>query len=58
MCFRMLDQKQKTISFEYAIADSSSDKEMTTGGDIDPFAESLRDLSKQLDLIYRNLHFY
>ena len=25
MCFRMLDQKQKTVSFEYAINDSSID---------------------------------
>jgi hypothetical protein len=59
MCFRMLDSNAKTVSFHYEFVDSQTSEAVTaTEKDLDPLTETLKNVSRQLDLIYRNLHFY
>jgi hypothetical protein len=59
MCFRMLDSNAKTVSFEYEFADGTIQSEnVAKDSDIDPVSNSLRDLARSFDMVYRNLHFY
>ena len=59
MCFRAVDKTQKVVSFEFGLDEENPDEAaLATGDKIDPLANSLRDLGKQMDLVYRNIHFY
>ena len=59
LCFRTVDKVEKTISFEFGLDDDNQDEESLLGTEnIDPLSNSLRDLGKQLDGVYRNIHFY
>ena len=54
-----MDKVEKTISFEFGLDDDNQDEESLLGTEnIDPLSNSLRDLGKQLDGVYRNIHFY
>lgn len=59
LCFRMIDKVDKVISFEFALEDNGPDEAtLAKGGSVDPLSNTLRDLAKQLDAVYRNVHFY
>ena len=59
LCFRTVDKAQKTISFEFALEDEAQNEDaLLSNENIDPLSNSLRDLGKQLDGVYRNIHFY
>jgi hypothetical protein len=55
----MIDKVDKVISFEFALEDNGPDEAtLAKGGSVDPLSNTLRDLAKQLDAVYRNVHFY
>ncbi|CAG9323715.1 unnamed protein product [Blepharisma stoltei] len=57
-CFRAIDGAPKTVSFEYKTTDKVSEKELAKEEEIAPLAEGLTKMTKKLDMIYRNIHFY
>lgn len=58
LCFQAKDKNAKTISFEFSSQDKPADDKLATEEEINPFKETLRQLSRNLDSIYRNIHFY
>jgi hypothetical protein len=59
LCFRTIDKESKVVSFEFGLdEDGPSEDHLAKDSSIDPLSNSLRSLSKQLDSVYRNVHFY
>ena len=57
LCFRVADSTQKTISFEYT-ASEAKEAELATESELDPLQESISSMSKYMDKVYRNIHFF
>jgi hypothetical protein len=60
MCFRAADHIQKTVSFNFEIETDThiDDDHLATEHAMEPIEDSLSHLRKQLEVVYRNLHFY
>lgn len=58
LCFRALDAISKTVSFEFTSQDKSELKALAKEEELAPLSEGLVQLTRELDKIYRNIHFY
>jgi hypothetical protein len=57
LCFRSLDAITKVVSFEVNTGNIQPEK-IATEDSITPLENSLQQVSKLIDSVYRNLHFY
>jgi len=58
MCFKALDRHSKTVSFEFTSQEEAEEGSLATEEELTPLRNGLKQLSKKLDSVYRNLHFY
>ncbi|CAG9321168.1 unnamed protein product [Blepharisma stoltei] len=58
LCFRTMDSLAKTVSFEFNSQDKTQFKELPKEEEIGPINDGLTKMNKELDKIYRNIHFY
>jgi len=57
LCFRVADSTQKSIAFEYLIAENK-EAELATETELDPLQDSIGVMARSMDKIYRNVHFF
>lgn len=57
LCFRSSDTNSKSISFELK-SESSSVETVTVEEQVEPLEIGLRQVSRNMESVYRNLHFY
>ncbi|CAG9335902.1 unnamed protein product [Blepharisma stoltei] len=58
LCFQAKDSRQKTISFEFSSQEKVVEDKLATEEEMTPLKETLKQLSRNLDSVYRNIHFY
>lgn len=57
LCFKSLDSNQNSVSFEIKSEERNTDS-LVLDDEIEPFEVSLRQLSRQVENVNRNLHFF
>lgn len=58
LCFRAIDGSPKTVSFEFQTAIKIYDNKLAHEEELNPLNDGLIQITKRLDMIYRNIHFY
>lgn len=58
LCFRSLDSSITIISFEFSSEDEIEEEKLTTEEGLIPLRDSLKKITRNLDIVYRNLNFY
>ena len=58
LCFKALDFSEKSISFEFSQESQIEEFALAKDDQFEPLNDDIQNLVKNLDTVYRNIHFY